>query len=417
MRTLGLVLRLFVRSSRIQRKRAALTIAAIAWGTLALLMLLSFGEGMRRSLSTANVGTGENLAVVWPGETNKPWKGMPVGRPIRPRADDVELLRERVTEAAGIVGELRSWRTSLTNGRKTVNGRIVGTHPEYGEMRNHIARRGGRFFNENDLEEKRRVVFLGEELAKDLYGDETPEGKTLLLNGTPYTVIGVSIHKMQMGVYGGPDASHAVVPITTFRAQWGMDRLSNLVLRAQDPSRTEAMIRQMNEVLGARYGFDPEDDRALRVWNMVEDSAIMKNILIGIQVFLGIIGGLTLMIGGVGVANIMYATVTERTREIGVRMALGARPTWITGPLVLEGVAYTLVGGLLGLLGAIALVALLGAIPTEGNPALEMLGKPTLSIPVGVTAAALLGFIGLLAAYFPARRAAAVDPAETLRYE
>jgi putative ABC transport system permease protein len=141
----------------------------------------------------------------------------------------------------------------------------------------------------------------------------------------------------------------------------------------------------------------------------------MKTILFGIQIFLGVIGGLTLMIGGVGVANIMYAVVKERTREIGIKMALGARPGWIIGPLVLEGMVYTVVGGLAGVIIAILLIVLLGLLPTEGNQALEFLGKPTLSPAIGAAAAAVLGVVGLLAAYFPARRAASVDPAETLR--
>jgi putative ABC transport system permease protein len=417
MKSIGLVLRLFLRSSRIQRKRAFLTIASIAWGTLALLMLLSFGEGMHSSIARANVGMGRDLVVLWPGESSLPYKGMPIGRPIRPRVDDVEALRARATEAETVLGELRSWRASLTHGRKTVNARITGTYPEYGEMRNHIARRGGRFFHDLDMKEKRRVMFLGEELAKDLFGDEPAEGKSVLVDGTPFTVIGVSIHKMQMGTYAGPDAQQAVIPISTFQAQWGSDRINTIVFRAKDPARTQQALDEVKTILGARIGFDAKDPRALMAWNTVESSEIMRNILLGIQLFLGIIGGLTLMIGGVGVANIMYATVKERTREIGVRMALGARPGWVTGPLLLEGVAYTLVGGLFGLLGAVVLVGILGILPTEGNEALELLGKPTLSLRVGAAAAALLGFIGVAAAYFPARRAAAVDPAETLRYE
>ena len=220
-----------------------------------------------------------------------------------------------------------------------------------------------------------------------------------------------------MGAYGGPDASHGVIPISTFRAQFGSERLSNLVLKPERPELMPAVLRGVRETLGAKYGFDPSDERALPVWDTVESSAVLRNMLLGIQVFLGIIGALTLVVGGIGVANIMYAVVKERTREIGVKMALGARPGWITGPLILEGLTYTVLGGVIGLLMATALIALLQLLPTDGNEALEMLGKPTLSARIALANALVLGTIGLAAGYFPARRAATVDPAETLRYE
>jgi putative ABC transport system permease protein len=143
----------------------------------------------------------------------------------------------------------------------------------------------------------------------------------------------------------------------------------------------------------------------------------MDKIMVGIELFLGIIGALTLLIGGIGVANIMYAVVKEKTREIGIQMALGARRSWITGPFILQGLIYTLLGGVWGVLIAVLLVILIGLIPTEGNDAMAFLGKPTLSPAIAVATASILGLIGLLAGYFPARRASSIDPAETLRYE
>jgi putative ABC transport system permease protein len=417
MRGAGVVFNLFLTSSRLQKKRAVLTIASIAWGSVALLLLLAFGEGLRNQLTVANRGMGTGIAVLWASETTKVWQGLPAGRSIHFLPEDVPLLRERVPLLNGAIGEFVSWGSNFSYGKKTVNAQLIGTEVAYGDLRNHVPLPGGRFLNDDDLRLRRRVVFLGGELAHDLFGDGDPVGKQVLINAMPYTVVGVLEKRMQMGTYGGPDKNHAVIPLTTFQAQIGRKYLGNLVVRAEDPATMKSALDEIRKVFAAKYGFDPEDDRVIRSWDTVAGQKIMRNILLGIQLFLGVIGGLTLMIGGVGVANIMYATVKERTREFGVKMALGARPGWITGPLVLEGLAYTIFGGLLGLLFAMVIIIGLSFVPTEGNEALEFLGKPTLSPAVGVISAAILGLIGLLAAYFPARRAASIDPAQTLRYE
>jgi len=418
MRTdLHIIFSLFATSSRLQKKRAYLTIAAIAWGTVAILLLLAFGEGLKRQLDRNRRSTGENLAVMWPGETAKAYKGMPPGRSIRPRIEDVDIIRARMPELKAVVGELVSWRTAITYGRKTVNGRVIGVNWEYGEARKHFPQAGGRFLSPEDQEQRRRVIFLGDEMAKNIFGGANGVGKTILVNNAPYLVIGVMQHKTQMGMYGGPDANHATIPITTFRAQFGRERINNLVIETNNPDEMKPELKKLNEIMGAKFRYDPTDARALGTWDMVKSAKQTSNILIGIQLFLGIVGALTLLIGGVGVANIMYAVVKERTREIGVKMALGAKRRWIIVPFVLEGVVYTLIGGALGIIIATLLVALTSFIPIEHNKVMSFLGRPTLSPQIGVITSLILGMIGLLAGYFPARRAASVDPAATLRYE
>jgi putative ABC transport system permease protein len=416
-RDIRVILQLFLASARLQKKRATLTIASLAWGTVTILLLLAFGEGLKRQMMSNEQAMGNNLAIMWPGETSKPYKGLPEGRSIRPRLEDIDYARERLPELDAIWGELTSWRTALTYGRKTVNGRVIGTRFDYGDARRHFPKARGRFIDPRDEEEKRRVVFLGNEISKDIFGPEDPLGKSVLINNSPFTVIGVMQRKRQSSTYGGPDATHAVIPQSTFKAVLGSDRLNVVVFRVKKADDMPAALKHFNEVLGPRLGFDPEDPRVWGLWDTVKGQKMSEKIFIGLEIFFGIIGALTLIIGGVGVANIMYAVVKERTKEIGVKMALGARRGWITGPFILEGLVYTLVGGFFGALIAILIVTGLSFLPIEGNDVMEFMGKPTLSWPIGLATIAILGTCGLLAGYFPARRAASIDPASTLRYE
>ena len=410
-----LVWRLFRVDAARNRKRIGLTVMAIAWGTLSIVLLLSFGEGMKRSFHRNSRGMGEGIGVLWPGATTRAYAGLPSGRAISFTDEDAELLGARIPEITGISREY-SKRVPVARGTKTVNARVRGVDPAFGEMRNIIPAAGGRFLNEMDSALKRRSVVLGDELATDLFGKEEPVGKTVVINQSTFLVVGVMQPKVMMGMYSGPDKGQASIPAPTFKAMFTDAKIGNMVYKPANEQVADQAKAQIYRVLARKYRFDPDDERALGIWDTRENQRITYNIALGIQMFLGIIGGLTLFVGGMGVANIMYAVVKERTREIGVKMALGAKVRQIMSPFVLEALTMTILGGTLGTVVGVALMQIVAALPLK-NEAFEFLGRPTFSPAIAAATSLILGTVGMLAGYFPARRAASVNPAESLRYE
>ena len=412
---LALVFKLFRHDAARQRKRIALTVLAIAWGTLSIVLLLSFGEGLKRAFHKGKNGMGEGIAVLWPGATTRAYAGLPSGRTLAFADEDAELLRARIPEIDALSREYAR-RASITVGGKTVNVRVRGVDACFGAMRNQIPQPGGRFLNALDLDQKRRVIFLGDELARDLFGTQDVVGKSVSINQSAFLVVGVMQSKIMMGMYSGPDKGQATIPATTFKAMYTDSRIQNLVYQPVSMALGDQAKSEIYRVLAARYRFDPEDRRALGVWDTREDQRVVGNIALGIQMFLGIIGVLTLCVGGMGVANIMYAVVKERTREIGIKMALGAKVRQIMAPFVLEALLMTTLGGVLGTGVSLGLMLIIAALPLKGE-AFEFLGRPTFSPAIALLTTLVLGGIGTLAGYFPARRASAVNPADSLRYE
>jgi putative ABC transport system permease protein len=412
---IGMVWKLFRADTEHNSKRIALTILAIAWGTLSIVLLLSFGEGLKRAFHKGKNGLGEGIVVLWPGATTKPYAGLPSGRTISFKDEDVEVLRSRIPEIAALSREY-AVRRGVTVGRKTVNAPIRGVDPSFGEMRNIVPQAGGRFVDEPDAAEKRRVIVLGDELAKDLFGSEPAVGKLVLINQSGFLVVGVMQPKIMMGMYSGPDKSQASIPATTFKSMFTDAKIQNLVYRPVSMALADQAQAQVYRIMAARSRFDPDDRRALSIRDTREDQRIVGNIALGIQIFLGIIGALTLFVGGMGVANIMYAVVKERTREIGVKMALGAKVRQIMAPFVMEALLMTVMGGILGTTVSLGLMLGIAALPLKGE-AFDFLGRPTFSPAIALATTLILGAIGTAAGYFPARRAASVNPADSLRYE
>jgi len=410
------LLREFLQDLRTQKTRAFLTLFAITWGTIAVVLLLSFGEGLKERLITGLLNAGDKIIIVYGGETTKAYQGLPKGRYIQLHEDDIELLKTSIKEIDLISAQYGAWGTRLSYGRNTTTTYSEGVYPTFEEMRRMYPAAGGRFLNGLDLREKRRVVVLGAEMKNRLFGAEEAIGKSIRVNGLPFRVVGVLQKKLQTSMSNGPDDNRAVLPASTFKTIFGRERVNSIVVRPKSVTEAEVVKRELYRILGRKYKFDPEDERALFLWDFVENEKETRKVFLGLQIFLGVVGSFTLIIAGVGVANIMYVVVKERTREIGIKRAVGAKRRHIIGQFVVESLLMALLGGSVGILFSWLIIKGVSMIPVT-HPALQYLGKPVLSTPILFGTAAFLGTLGLGAGVFPARRAAMMEPVEALRYE
>ncbi|MFW6192913.1 MAG: ABC transporter permease [Gemmatimonadota bacterium] len=411
-----ILLQEFVADLRSHRKRMLLTTLAVTWGTVTVVLLLAFGEGLRRTFVNGQLGAGDRIFKIYGGTISEVHDGLPKGRDVRLREADLELLERSIPEVTFTSPSYGRNNTTLEREDVRTTTYMEGVSPAFSELRSMDPMPGGRFINRRDVEERRRVLFLGDEIAADLFGDEDPVGEQVRLDGLPFTVVGTMREKFQSSMSNGPDAERAIIPASTFRAIYGREYVSHLVVRPGSRERAPHVEREIRRILGARHAFAPSDERALPMWDFIENEELNRRIGLGIQIFLGLVGAFTLLVAGVGVANIMYVVVRERTREVGVKRALGARRGHIVMQFVSEALVVTLAGGAVGLLFSTAVVLAVDSLPVTSQ-AMEYILNPKLSWPIAAVAVAILTAIGLAAGVLPARRAARVDPVESLRYE
>ena len=406
---LRIVLAQFWRDLKAQRLRTALTLFGLGWGTFCVVLLLSFGEGLSRTQMDTMEGMGTRIILIWGSRTSAPFEGLPRGRYIRLEDGDADLIARRVKGVAQVSPEYG--RDVMLKGPigETSAG-LSAVRPGFGTMRHIEPEPGGRFLNERDQAERRRVCVLGSRIRRELFGTGPAIGRNLDITGIPFTVIGTLAEKKQDSNYNGPDDGKVFIPAAVALASLGERYPGNLVVEVAPDAKSADVSKGIYQVMGRAHHFAGDDKEALMTWDVGEMLAMIRTIFLGFRVFLGLIGVLTLAVAGIGVANVMSMVVEDRTSQIGIAMALGARHGWILGQILLETLLVTAVGGAVG-------VALAGAVVAgcQFLPIKDSIGTPVFSGQIALLTAGILGVIGILAGMGPARRAAYLNPADALR--
>jgi len=410
--------RLFWSEYRKRRKKAALITFALFWGTLSIILLLAFGQGLTSQFRISFSGLGDTLIMVSGGQTALEFQGLPKGRPVFLYPEDLIYLQARIPEILRIAPESYG-SFQVTAGGKEVNRTVHGTTAEFAVMRAQVPRAGGRFLDADDVKFGRKVAFLGWKAAGDLFGTEEPVGRAIVINRIPFTVVGVLQKKLQDSNYNGPDADQIYLPFHSYRQLDNRRRIDRIHIQPHDGDQSRLIEARVRAVLGRKDRFETDDRYALGFWNTIESAKDGEAIFKGIEIFLGLMGVLTLLIGAVGVTNLMYAVAKERTREIGIKLAIGARRRVIVQQFLLETVFIFAKGTFWGFLTAFNLIHLIRLVPVNYNAfgIDAYLLRPIFSGRIFLAYAAVLAALVFLSGIFPALRASRADPIDSLRYE
>jgi putative ABC transport system permease protein len=401
------------------RLRSILTMMGIVWGLTTVVLLLGYGQSVSAGVLNAFLGIGNNVIMIWEGQTSMQAGGQRAGKRIHFKYDDVEAIREEAPLVRLVSAE---WDGPFPYkyGDRIVTVQSKAVQYPYGEMRKlHIIE--GRYFEESDFTEHRHVLVVGPNAATKVFGNRDPVGQFVTVNGSSWEVIGLLRLKIQDSSNNGPDNENFFMPFESMGDVNDERDPGMIVFQAVIPLLHKAALAQVREVMSRRHNFNPKDDKSTPEWDTVDDMKDIQQFGLALQLILGFIGMLTLGVGGVGVMNIMLVSVTERTREVGLRKALGARKRDIAWQFLVEALVLTFAAGAVGMLVSVALAHSIPPMPLysamyktanhEGDIFLKTSGS------VMLTAFVILTIIGITAGIWPAWKAATMEPVEALRHE
>ena len=401
------------------RLRSILTMMGIVWGLTTVVLLLGYGQSVSAGVLNAFLGIGNNVIMIWEGQTSMQAGGERAGKRIHFKYDDLEAIREEANLVRLVSAE---WDDNFPYkyGDRVVTVSSKAVQYPYGEMRRlHVVE--GRYFEEDDFREHRHVLIIGPNAAKKVFGNRDPVGESVTIDGESWEVIGELRLKIQDSSNNGPDNENIFMPFESMSDINDQRDPRMIVFQPVSSLEHKAALAQVREVLARRHSFNPRDDKSTPEWDTVDDTKEIQTFGLALQVILGFIGMLTLGVGGVGVMNIMLVSVTERTKEIGLRKALGARNRDIAWQFLVEALVLTFAAGAMGMLVSIVLAHAIPPMPLysamyktanhEGDIFLRT------SSNVMLTAFAILAVVGITSGIWPAWKAAQMEPVEALRYE
>lgn len=398
------------------RLRTALTAFSVSWGIFMLMLLLGAGTGLQNGVKYQFEDDATNTIFVRPRQTSMPYKGLQPGRNIQFENEDYDIIKRKVEGLDNISGRFYVRGESTIRYKDKYNNYSVrGVHPDHKNIEKSIIT-SGRYINELDLRERRKVAIVGKKVAEAIFQkDFDPIGEYITIGDFKYKVVGVFD---DLG--SERETEQIVIPITLAQVAYGgMDRIDHISVTTGDASmeRSKEMEAQILSILSDRHIFDPEDTRAVSIFNLGEEFKKFMDLFFGIKLFLWVVGIGTIIAGIVGVSNIMLITVKERTREIGIRKAMGANPRAIIGLFLQESIFITVLSGYAGLVLGIGLIELINFGITSSGAEMPFFRNPEIDLTTAVSSTLLLIISGTLAGYFPAKKASKIEPIEALRDE